>query len=255
MKPGTNTAEPWIGADSEPTLGVLRSFRGQPIAAPCGRAFPPFRARLQAPSALVAFDLKKAKLKGRYPLPTAGAFCNDIAVGADGAIYVTDSANMEIDRLAGPSAAFQTWAGNGGFGPKGGVIDGISVIANRVFVNTLETNKTLCRRAHRRGWRRGRRSAETSSAGQSTAPMACEAMERDSCSSKAADLARLAQLTIDGNSGSLVTFKEGLPGGPVSVAVVGTTAYVLEGQLKGLFGPPDPKFVAKPTSCGRGQSR
>jgi hypothetical protein len=33
------------------------------------------------------------------------------------------------------------WAGNGGFGPKGGVLDGISVLGNRLFVNTLATNK------------------------------------------------------------------------------------------------------------------
>jgi glucose/arabinose dehydrogenase len=245
VKPGTNTAEPWIGADSEPTLGVYGVFadnRSRTLWA-CFSSFPG-SSGTQAPSALVAFDLKKAKLKGRYPLPTAGAFCNDIAVGADGAIYVTDSANMEIDRLAGPSAALQTWAGNGGFGPKGGVIDGISVIANRVFVNTLETNKIFAVPIGADG-----------AAGAVAEIKLSRAIDRpDGMRSYGARLllvesggpGRLAQLTIDGNSGSLVTFKEGLPGGPVSVAVVGTTAYVLEGQLKGLFGPPDPKFVAKP---------
>ena len=54
----------------------------------------------QAPSALQAYDLKTGKPKGRYVLPTAGAFCNDIAVGPDGATYVTDSNNMQVDRLA-----------------------------------------------------------------------------------------------------------------------------------------------------------
>jgi hypothetical protein len=32
--------------------------------------------------------------------------------------------------------------------------------------------------------------------------------------------------------------KEGFPDGPVAVTVVGQTAYVLEGQLAGMRGPP-----------------
>jgi hypothetical protein len=245
VKPGKTTAEPWIGADGEPTLGVYGLFadnRSGTLWA-CFSSFPG-TSGTQAPSALVAFDLKKAKLKGRYPLPTPGAFCNDIAVGADGAIYVTDSANMEVDRLASPGAKLQTWAGNGEFGPKGGVIDGISVIANRVFVNTLETNKIFAVPI----------GTDTQAGAIAEIKLARPIDRPDGMRSYGARLllvesggpGRLTQLTIDGNSGSLVTLKEGLPGGPVSVAVVGTTAFVLEGQLKGLFGPPDPKFVAGP---------
>jgi hypothetical protein len=40
--------------------------------------------------------------------------------------------------------------------------------------------------------------------------------------------------------------KEGFPDGPVSVAVVGTTGYVLEGQLKTLFGTAGPNSIPKP---------
>lgn len=47
---------------------------------------------------------------------------------------------------------------------------------------------------------------------------------------------RLDKLTVTGDSGQLTTIKEGYPDGPVSVAVVGTTGYVLEGQLKGMRG-------------------
>jgi len=47
---------------------------------------------------------------------------------------------------------------------------------------------------------------------------------------------RLDKLTVTGDSGQLTTIKEGYPDGPVSVAVVGPTGYVLEGQLKGLRG-------------------
>ncbi len=245
VKPGKSSAEPWIGADGEPALGVYGLFadnRSGTLWA-CFSSFPG-SSGTQAPSALVAFDLKKAKLKGRYPLPTGGAFCNDIAVGADGAIYVTDSANMEVDRLAGPGAKLQTWAGNGGFGPKGGVIDGISVIGNRVFVNTRETNKIFAVPMGADG--QAGAIAEIKLARPIDRPDGMRSYGARLLLVESGGPGRLTQLTIDGNSGSLVTLRQGLPGGPVSVAVVGTTAFVLEGQLKGLFGPPDPKFVAGP---------
>jgi hypothetical protein len=57
---------------------------------------------------------------------------------------------------------------------------------------------------------------------------------------------RLARLNINGDSGQLTTLKEGFPDGPVSVAVVGTTGYVLEGQLDALFGPSKPNPTSKP---------
>jgi sugar lactone lactonase YvrE len=42
-------------------------------------------------TAAMAFDLKTGALKGTYPLPGDGTLCNDIAVGADGTTYVTDT--------------------------------------------------------------------------------------------------------------------------------------------------------------------
>jgi hypothetical protein len=59
-------------------------------------------------------------------------------------------------------------------------------------------------------------------------------------------IGRLSLLTISGDTGELKTLKEGFPDGPVSVAVVGTTGYVLEGQLKTLFGADDPTATLKP---------
>jgi hypothetical protein len=56
----------------------------------------------------------------------------------------------------------------------------------------------------------------------------------------------LSRIGIDGDSGQVTPLKEGYPEGAVSVTVVGTTAYVLEGQLSALFGPPGPHLVEKP---------
>jgi hypothetical protein len=57
---------------------------------------------------------------------------------------------------------------------------------------------------------------------------------------------RLSRLNISGDTGDLKTLKEGFPEGPVSVAVVGATGYVLEGQLKTLFGTAGPNSIPKP---------
>ena len=48
----------------------------------------------------------------------------------------------------------------------------------------------------------------------------------------------LSRVTVTGDTGKAVTVKEGFPDGPVAVTVVGTTAYVLEGQLGLMMNPP-----------------
>ena len=57
---------------------------------------------------------------------------------------------------------------------------------------------------------------------------------------------KLSRLAINGDTGDLTTLKEGFPDGPVSVAVVGTTGYVLEGQLKTLFGAVGSQVLPRP---------
>jgi hypothetical protein len=56
---------------------------------------------------------------------------------------------------------------------------------------------------------------------------------------------RLTRVDIDGGAARLTTLDDGFPDGPVSVALVGTTAYVPEGQLDALFGPAKPNRASK----------
>src|SRR5579864_6153229 len=60
-------------------------------------------------SALKAFDLRTGNGKRSVSLPGTHAFCNDIAVDAQGSIYVTDSANPTILRLSVGAAAFRVF--------------------------------------------------------------------------------------------------------------------------------------------------
>ena len=101
VKPGAATAEAWIQPGTEGlanVFGVFADEKSNTLWA-CSSVLGPPGAPPTAPSTLVAFDLKTGAAKGHYPLPTAGAFCNDIAVGADGTAYVSDTSSMEVAAL------------------------------------------------------------------------------------------------------------------------------------------------------------
>jgi sugar lactone lactonase YvrE len=68
-------------------------------------------------AALKAFDLRTGAAKRSVPLPEPHSFCNDIAVDAGGAVYVTDSANPTVLRLPAGAARFEVFATNPQFAP------------------------------------------------------------------------------------------------------------------------------------------
>jgi len=69
-------------------------------------------------AALKAFDLRTGAAKRSVSLPEPNSFCNDIAVDAGGAIYVTDSAHPTILRLPAGAARFEVFATNPQFAPQ-----------------------------------------------------------------------------------------------------------------------------------------
>ncbi len=247
VKPGTATAEPWIHPDNETTLGVYGVFADEKANTlwACFSSIPGPHETAQAPSALKAFDLQTGAFKERYQLPTAGAFCNDIAIGDDGTAYISDTENMEVDRLPAGSHQLEVWAGNGGFGAKGGILDGISVLGNRLFVNALQTNELFTVPIEADG--NAGAISEMKLDRALHRPDGMRAFGKESVLIvEGGGKGWLSRIKIVGDSGQVTPLKEGYPDGAVSVTVVGTTGYVLEGQLDALFGPPDPHRLAKP---------
>jgi sugar lactone lactonase YvrE len=197
------------------------------------------------PATLTAIELRTGTIKAHFALPTAAPFCNDIAVGTDGSVYVTDTNNMEILRLDARASRLVVWAGGGAFGPKGGVLDGIVVLQNRVVVNALTTNKLFAVPIN----------ADGSSGTVTELKLNRAIHEPDGMRSfgthallmvESGGAGALSKVDISGNLGTVVTLKEGYPEGPVAVTVVGSTAYVLEGQLQVMFGHAEPKPTPKP---------
>jgi sugar lactone lactonase YvrE len=248
LKPGASSAEPWITAQLAPRQGIFGVFADERSGTLWACASTPGGAPGAAPPAqseLHTFDLKTGAPKAHYPLPTAGAFCNDIAIGSDGTAYVTDSNNMEVARLRKGAKALEAWAGDGAFGPKGGVLDGISVLGKRVLVNTLGTAKLFAVPIQADG-----------GAGAATEIKLDRAIGRpdgmrtfgknELLLIESAAPGRLSRVSLSDDTAKVDTVKEGYPQGPVSVTVVGTTAYVLEGQLAILFGRAPPDTVEQP---------
>ncbi len=242
---GADVAETWIQPQIDSAQGIFGVFadEGAKTLWTCVSGIGAGGA--SQPAELHAFDLNSGKPRGRYPFPTAGGLCNDIAVGADGSVYATDTRNMEIVRLAPRARALEVWAGGEAFGPKGGVLDGIAVLRDRVLVNTLATARLFSVAIERSG--KAGAVAEVKLDRPVQRPDGMRSFGTDSLLLiESGSPGRLSRIDLSGNSGTVTTLQEGFPGGPVAVTVVGADAYVLEGQLAGMArsGPPALPFRA-----------
>lgn len=246
--PGSDKAEAFVqpGTDGvQSTFGVYADSKTGTLWACSNLLGPPGGP----PATLYAFDLKTGAPKGHYPFVTAGALCNDIATSADGTAYATDTNNMQLEVLKKGATALEVWAGgDGGLGPKGGAVDGLAVLGNRVIVNELRANKLF--------------SVEIGKGGAAGTPVEIK-LDRpisgpDGMRSfgksavlivEGGDGGKLEKVTFDGTNGQVELIRQGFPDGPVAVTVVGTTAYVCEGQLAAIFRRPGssaPAPEAKP---------
>ncbi|HTX24896.1 MAG TPA: hypothetical protein VMD03_09585 [Steroidobacteraceae bacterium] len=232
--PGAARAQAWIGPDTDglqSVFGVFADNRSRTLWACSNHFGPPAGAAAgSSPAVLYTFDLKSGAPKGHYDFPTPDGFCNDIAIGPDGTAYATDTNNMEVVRLRKGARALEVWAGHGAFGPKGGVLDGIAILGHRALVGTLATSKLFSVPIQSDG------AAGPIVEVQLDQPLARPDGIRSFGRSallvaEGGRGGRLSRVTLHGDSGTLAVLKQGFPDGPVAVTVVGTTAYLLEGQL------------------------
>lgn len=252
---GASAATLWVSADRPSNRGVLGVFADERarILWACWSAVPGFTGP-KLRSSLNAYDLATGRFLASYPLPRPQALCNDIATDAHGAVYVTDSNNMEVDRLGPERKALRAWA-KGAQWRRGDILDGIAVLGERMYVNALVPGKLFLIRLKPDG------SAGTPQEVQLDRPI----MEPDGMrafgnssvlvvESKAPG--RLSIIELADAQGHVKFVHEGYPGGPVSVALVKETAYVLEGQLEALLEPskhsaPVTPFTASAAHVGK----
>ncbi len=231
IKPGTDGLQSIFGVLADDRSGTLWACSNtNPFEPPASTPAAP-----AAPAALYAFALTSGAPKGHFPFPTAGALCNDIAVAGDGTVYATDTANMQVVRLRPGEKSLAVWAGQGAFGPKGGVLDGIAVLDHRVIVGTLATSKLFSVPIEGDG-----RSGRVTESALDRPLERPDGIRRFGAGEllvvEGGGEGRLSRVTLRGDTGRALTLKSGYPDGAVAVTVVGRTAYVLEGQLATLMG-------------------
>lgn len=250
IKPGTAKSEEWIkpgSYDSRSTLGVLVdekakllwvcsndvSFLG--IAGP-GAA---------KGSHLKGFDLASGEGKLSVALPGSPALCNDIAIGADGSVFVTNSLAPHILRLKPGGSAFEIWLENPQFAPpaQGAGLDGIAIGGDgNIYVNTF--NKGELFRIEQKNGQAGAVTKLNTSRSLSF-PDGLRILEGNTFL-MAEGGGTIDLVTISGDTAEIKDLKTGLAG-PTGVALVGGKIWVTEGQLPHLFdaaknGPPKLPF-------------
>jgi len=183
--------------------------------------------------ALKGFDLRTAAARRSVPLPGARAFCNDIAVDARGAIYVTDSAGPSILRLPAGASAFEVFAASPQFAPpEGGIgLDGIAFGHDgNLYVTTFTAGGLF-----RVDVKDGRAEGVTKLHGSSplTRPDALRSLGKHSFLLIQGS-GTLDRVSVTGDAFAAAPIRGGFRE-PTSVTRVGSTAWVSEGQLAFFF--------------------
>jgi sugar lactone lactonase YvrE len=186
-------------------------------------------------SALKGFDLKTGNGKGSVSLPGSRAYCNDITVDGKGSVYITDSANPVILKLSPGATTFEVFAQDSAFSPpQGGIgLDGIAFGSDgNLYVTTYTTGELL--RVEVKDGRAGR-ITKLSGNHHLQFPDALRTLGNNSFVLIERS-GRLDRVVIQGDAFSVTPIHDGFAI-PTSVARIGTTAWVSEGQLSFFFDP------------------
>ena len=186
-------------------------------------------------SALKGFDLTTGVGTRSVSLPGSHAFCNDITVDAQGSVYITDSAHPTILRLSPGATTFEVFAQDSAFAPpRGGAgLDGIAFGSDgNLYVTTYTAGEFV--RVQVKDGRAGR-ITRLSGTRHLTLPDALRALGNNSFLLIEGS-GSLDRVVIQGDAFAVTPLHGGFAT-PTSVARIGTTAWVSEGQLAFFFDP------------------
>jgi hypothetical protein len=140
VRPGSTTAEKFVDASAEGSgtffFGMLADAANNTLWT-CQLTPIPDTKPVQRHTALRGFDLSTGAPKLRWALPGDNSTCNDLSIGPDKALYLTDTANGKIYKLpAGASAAELFLEHRVLMG-----VDGITFLDGTLYVNNVVFNK------------------------------------------------------------------------------------------------------------------
>jgi sugar lactone lactonase YvrE len=138
VKKGSTTAEKFIDASAE---GPGTFFFGQLVDGgtlwTCQLTPVPGVTPVQRHTALRGFDVKTGKEKLRWTLPGDNTTCNDFSIGPDKALYIADTGNARIYRLAPGASVAELYLEHRNLTG----IDGITFLNGTLYVNSVFFNK------------------------------------------------------------------------------------------------------------------
>jgi sugar lactone lactonase YvrE len=182
-----------------------------------------------------------------YPLPP-NRFCNDLAFDDGGALYITDSFNGTVLRLAPGAAAPEPWIDDpalapgmpGGFG-----LDGLAVVPGAIYVNRFDSGG-LYRIAIGAGGQAGP-AQQIVVTPPLVSPDGMRALDERTLL-VAEGNGRVTRVTIDGATATATPLATDLDQ-PTGLVVARGSVWVTEGQLGRLFSmpsqPPNVPFLVR----------
>jgi sugar lactone lactonase YvrE len=251
IKPDTGTVEQWIKPGAFGTrliLGVLVDEKANLLWV-CSNDFS--SRGIPGPSSVPGsfvkgFDLTSGDGKVSAELPSKAKLCNDMVVGTDGSLFVTNSLAPQILKLKPGSNELEVWLESQEFEqpPQGAPgLDGIAFGGDgNLYVNTFANGNFF--RVDVKDGAPGKitklkpsRPLKLPDGLRSTGGLTFVMAEGGGSADR---------LTVDGDQVDVETIMDGIAG-PTSVAVAGRTLWITEGQLPHLFelsknGPPHLPF-------------
>ena len=230
IAPGKTTAEEWIKPGTgglNQVLGVYADEKGKTLWV-CSNNLD----KNGEATSVKAFDLSSGSLKGTYPLPGGDALCNDIAVGADGTAYVSDTRQASILILKRGSKDLEIAAKDPLLAGADGLAFGEKTI---LYVNCVTTGKLLRLDLGPDGKSKGVIDLKLSRPLERPDGMRAIGKNRLLL---AENSGKMDIVTFEGQSAVVKTIKEGLESTPGVTATRGM-AWIVEGKLNYRN---DPKF-------------
>lgn len=186
-------------------------------------------------SALVGFDLDTGVGRFAFGLPDNRADCNDIAIGPDGSVYITDGRSSRIFRLPPGGRSLALFSDDARLQDKGYGVDGIAVgPRGDLYVNTYPTGKLF------------RIAVVNGGAGKLTELVAdrplgtADALRHERGNRFLVVSGRgLERLTVTGNAVVVESLGKDIDGAS-GLAIVGDWAFVSDGQAMRLLGGQPP---------------
>jgi sugar lactone lactonase YvrE len=141
VRPGSATAEKFVDASAEGPgtffFGMLADAGAKTLwtcqLTPVGDTRP-----VKRHTAVRGFDLSTGAEKRRWNLPGENSTCNDLSVGPDKALYISDTSNAKIYRLPAGASTGELFLEDTAL-LRG--IDGITFLDGTLYVNSVSMSK------------------------------------------------------------------------------------------------------------------